>query len=1463
MSSNRTLWKIKVDVHQVYNLLLPDSTELPDPYIAASLEMPRSKRVGGTTTSPVQRTVTKTKMSSGTFNSVMLFIANIYDFDFGKVKLLIRVHNGKKISQLFDSDGQVLGTTTFSLSKVYSQAKHWIPREWLPITSPTSPGDCRGYVLVSIGVFGPGDNVPSQLSEFQMITDSGGKDQASRSLADKIVQTPETSFHNCMLVFNVLRAENLPVLSRGDLVVPSSGYVRVSFVGIQAFTRTIPSNANPAWNESIKIPVLAPSWDQFVVVEIFSRSAPVVDYMPPSSVMAGASTEDTLLGVALLDFDFLAKAGIQPTWFNFYSAPGARNPSFAHLYGSEYSGRIQVSASVARSSEAIASVVPFDNTGVRDPATEEFVIFIDVYEISFLDESIDQVPREIWIQIQVGPNTFESAKIIDSEMTCLLGEGMGRLLPVRIHLPVDRSMAYDVVVSICGSSDGESKTRLCYARVGLDRFLSSATGTSAPEWLKLSTVASRETSSVSLGALLGFTEPEDTVEDSIFAVASVLASITALRLDVAKFGNVLPPRPARIPYDLQSYVLRFVVHQACNLPIVDVQNLTTAFARVTLAGVAGRTSAIPFHLYPVWNELIVLEVDIPVNPSLRPDVLVEIVEKNGATLGFASVKSSSIRSEPAALPNWYKLHSSQSLGVRQDAYVLCAATLVSKSVHVSATAIPRHVPDRGTFTVELLIVGVRLLRNYSIENLNKIEICWGRQRGSASRRIVTIKTSDPISGEGGQFNFCQPALLDLDLPVESIFQEFLEVRLLEQVDVSAKEANWWSEGDQHELKLVERPIGFGYIHLNPCYAWITDAERDHYRDLFRMKTHEELRKLEELSAAAAAAENDEALQLLRRRRKKTVTKTTAPKDVLEMEYIENEIDAVFGTDLRTSNYLALPVQFFNSVETESLFPDRFKFAAGSSKAAAPKLTRRKSIGTMLKAAATSDAPLAVSSNSRFLSEFVWEPTISRERQDAVRPELEAELESDLDLELLPYITVPLVTGSVTGAFQVVGYLKVRCRVKEKSVDSTELIQLQRNFIHKYQSCTRLVCRLYVLRAEGIVPSQTEGGMIADTLSSSYYLWVRNVCGDLIAEYPNCSIKDDGAVSHDINPEFNKCFQLPVSFPENSVLHIELYERKVYAASALTAAITNSSDILLGSAMIDIENRWFHPQFQKMLNLDKPNVRSDIPLESWTVRSSDAAGIPKGKLKLWVELMDQVTSMGRGIEMLLSPQPENLQVRIVLWRTRGIPNAPDEDQSHQGVSVFMQNLDPQASDTHYGSQDGTGTFNWRFVLNPVVPTDDASVRIQLQHRPLVGFSNVPIGEVSLDLSQELAAVRKTRRGIDLPRAWVPLSHPAFIGKLRGMIEIQVRIVTVEESRSFPVGIGREAPNQDPFLDGDDPHLVQHRNVLGNTSFGRSLSRFVDALKSGLKWGTILFIIGWVISGIVGLVVLLVSMGIIKF
>ena len=1500
--SGSTLWKVKLDVHQIYNLKLANSSELPDPYIAATLEFPRSS---GTVVS-TQRTPAKSKTSSGIFNAVLLFTASISDFDFNKVKLVVRVHNGRKITQLFESDGELIGSCTFALSKIFAQAKHWVPREWFPVTSASSPGDCRGYLNLSIGVFGPGDDVPSQLNDFQLLASEGMNEKltASRSIIEKIVQTPETNFENSMLVFNVLRAESLPILSVRGQAIPSAAYVQVSFVGVKLQTRVVPTNSNPAWNESIRIPVLYPTWDQSVIVEVYSRT----------NKQETDSSKDVLLGSAIFDFEILYRQGIQPTWFNLYSA-GPNAGGFAALFGGDYSGRVQVAANVSRSSDMNASIIPVDTTTLHEPETNEIVLYVDLYELGFLDDAIGQseIPPEIWIQVQFGPNVFESEHISNCPMSCVFGESLGRLEPIRIHLPRDRSMAYDLILSVCGQSS--EKTVICFSRIPLERFLmqtiQSARSEGAakisgdPEWIRLCRIQSTDNQGIlsNLASIFSQSSQQVYAEETLVTVANVLVNIVGFNIP----KGAIPERPARVPYQIGSYELRICVHQAANLPIapgaIARGTLSSTFARVTLAGVSAKTSVIPCSLYPTWNELLRIEADLPIMQTLRPDVLVEIIESStGAILCSATLKSSGLRPQWTGPPAWYNLSntSGSKKGVQQKSLLLCATTLVPLA-DANTYPLPSPVPPRATFSVDLLIVGVRLLRNYSIENLCQIELSWGRVRNRPGKSVVTVRTSDPIAGVGGQFNFLQPALIDIDLPIDSAFQEFLEVRLIERVQQSAameamgSDRGWLNSfsGSSDDLEgggsgnFKDQAIGFGFIHLNPQYSWISDIERAQYRDTFRMKTVEELRKIDEIRAAAETAKAAKKNRV-HSRSKGHGAKKSLNKDLVELQYIEDEIEAHFGISIADENVIELPVDCFNAVETDALLPaDMRSTRMLDAKNIKKANTRRAGFSAAGGSGSQEIANLPGSKkSSRFMSEFVWEPTVSKEKAQNARRQIETDLETELDPDQLPFISVPLVApgGLESGeSFIVVGYLKVRCRVREKSGDSSELLQLQQAFMAQFDACRRLMCRLYAIRAEGIVPSQTTestasassdqsgGGFLAAAESSSYFLWVRNVAGELIAEFPNCSIKDDGQTDGSrvisLNPEFNKCFQLPCAFPENSVLYVELYERKfssVAGISLMTSQTTTTVDTLVGSVLIDIENRWFHPDYQLAALGSGEKRTSQLPVETWTLRSAD--GIPKGKLRFWLEVMDQVTSMGRPIETLPSPQPENLEIRIVLWRTKGVPKPEGEEHCHQGLSVFVQDLPSQDSDTHYGSLDGTGTFNWRFVFKPKVPSEDASVRFQLQHRPLTSIAGIgytALGEVTLDLASELATVRKTRRGIDLPRCWVPLSHPAFVGKVRGFIEIQIRVLSGEEAKAFPVGLGRESPNTDPFLDGDDPHLVQHRNALANTAIGRSVAKFVEAMKSGIRLATILFIVGLVISGIVGIVVLLAYLGVIKF
>ena len=54
-----------------------------------------------------------------------------------------------------------------------------------------------------------------------------------------------------------------------------------------------------------------------------------------------------------------------------------------------------------------------------------------------------------------------------------------------------------------------------------------------------------------------------------------------------------------------------------------------------------------------------------------------------------------------------------------------------------------------------------------------------------------------------------------------------------------------------------------------------------------------------------------------------------------------------------------------------------------------------------------------------------------------------------------------------------------------------------------------------------------------------------------------------------------------------------------------------------------------------------------------------------------------------------------------------------------------------------------------------------------------------------------------------------------------------------AKSMAVGKGREAPNTDPFLDPDNPELVDHRNMFKNSALGMWVEGVANAISSGAR------------------------------
>jgi hypothetical protein len=67
------------------------------------------------------------------------------------------------------------------------------------------------------------------------------------------------------------------------------------------------------------------------------------------------------------------------------------------------------------------------------------------------------------------------------------------------------------------------------------------------------------------------------------------------------------------------------------------------------------------------------------------------------------------------------------------------------------------------------------------------------------------------------------------------------------------------------------------------------------------------------------------------------------------------------------------------------------------------------------------------------------------------------------------------------------------------------------------------------------------------------------------------------------------------------------------------------------------------------------------------------------------------------EPIAPPAPLEYELRVIVWNTRNVKT--QDDGGKRGdilVAGFPDGQQPQTTDTHWNSKDGTGMFNWRYV-----------------------------------------------------------------------------------------------------------------------------------------------------------------------
>ena len=1385
MPQGRTDWLVKVDIHKVYDLRIPDDSTLPSPMFTVLMDLP-SDIAGG---DKEQSTAYKKDSATCTFNAILMFSANLTPAQFKRSKLTIKCLQYNLISS-----NLLIGAATFGFDRIYELPRHMLTEEWIPLTNPDKPGKANGYVNISFGIFAPGDEVPATASSLEI-------GQQVRSISERLVPAPETAFSLCILSLNIHKAEDLQKRESAGFfgsTLRCNPFVKVSFAGVVLKTRIISDTVGPLWNQTMRIPTILPSWDKHVLVEIFSDE----------------KGSESLLGTVDFDFQQLMQSVLPPKWTNLYAplVTSGKAPASDSL-ASEYAGRILVSGKVERSAEAVATVIGCDPA--PDPMSMEICLWLDVYELSFIDGkgSSGALPDEVWLQLEIGPQIFELPhRATEHGGTYLFGK-KGRMQPLTLYFPTAVDSAFDIVISMMGLFRKESR-RIVFTRIPLRDILSWKV---KPTWFSM---------------LIAGCHLKDPIGANLL-----------LEINAGPSNSKPLERPARADYSIEDYSLRCFLHQATNLPVSDTSSLADPCVRISFAGLAARTAVIPVTLNPVWCEALEIEVSLPTDPALRPDIFIEILDLDIGdndeaifeVVSWLTVPLSEVGARWTGPPRWFPLKPAPDYP-QQMAHILGAFELVSVKEARSREDFGSFMaPTISRCNVELFLLGVRM--NEPIAD-PIVQVGWGRKDGCLSDPVIRVVAQQSEYGSNGQFNFLQPIRLELDLPEDSVFQEFLEIKVMMEKEAGLMSGigsaigsglgldAMFSSGSSLRRSSVQglemQTIGFGYVHLNQAYDWLSNSERMKWRDFCKIRSPETLR--DENAKRIRDQERQDADRRRLMQENLTNNFTIVGKENLDpLQVLELEIEHKYGhrltSDPTRHNCIALrPTNVFANVPVPTGYEKR-TFTD-------PKLTE-------------------------FVRNFKWpEDTVLKD----ARRELEGSLEESFDeqsSDQIAFQTVPLFTGNQWGTFDTVGSLKFCVRVtkartgqKEKrvsvssNVDKDWFEPLLKRFTDEYAACSNLLCRLYVFQAEGVIP---QGG----SLDCDMYLWVRNG-----PEGANSVSDASNSLSRTAHPEFNRVYSIPTVFPGNTALTISVMEKRALG------------DQPIGSVTVDVENRWFNAQYQRLLK-GGGFERSDIPNEVLLLKDEEAF-ITKGRLKVRLEVMSTQASMSRAVEAMPSALPENYQVRMVIWSTKQVACLEGDDSTHQTVSLIHQKADDiileESTDTHYGSLDGTGIFNWRLVMDTPFPCPDPTFRVRLNHQSVIGMK-YSIGEAVLNLGPDLQRARKLKKFVEMPRSWIPISHPAFPGQVRGLIEMQIKVLTPEEALTYKVGKGREEPNTDPVVDGTDPILVDHRRMLANTEFGRKAAEIASSVMKGVRITFWIFVACAVIGGIIFLLIVLRQAGLI--
>mmetsp|Transcript_44643 Transcript_44643/g.78493 ORF Transcript_44643/g.78493 Transcript_44643/m.78493 type:complete len:1495 (+) Transcript_44643:94-4578(+) len=272
------------------------------------------------------------------------------------------------------------------------------------------------------------------------------------------------------------------------------------------------------------------------------------------------------------------------------------------------------------------------------------------------------------------------------------------------------------------------------------------------------------------------------------------------------------------------------------------------------------------------------------------------------------------------------------------------------------------------------------------------------------------------------------------------------------------------------------------------------------------------------------------------------------------------------------------------------------------------------------------------------------------------------------------------------------------------------------------------------------------------------------------------------------PALDRFEERTIQLPEDGRLEISLSDAQDLAVS----------DALIGSTVLDLEDRWHSEKWQRI------NARQQFPVETRSLFRPGEEADNHGNLAMFIEMIDSTQAADRDPLDLRAAANALIVLRVVIRDTEDFNCDEEEGKSYQIKGMlqcqeYQGGYAQQESDIHYNAKGGKAKYNFRFLYVDIqAPVETCMLQINLEESHMLSANNI-IGSATIDMKKYIDMVAGDMDKRELEKVPIPMK-PVGEDDEVGFVEVEMTILSATEANEpgKEAGYGRSDPNANPPL-----------------------------------------------------------------